>query len=88
MIAAEQCTIREIISYHRLAGRTVFDYNKNCTAIRLETFYDKAYRESFYLLFLKSEPEKVFQHTIPKFIPVEVLQTKFLPNDLQVRKSE
>ncbi|GAA5814586.1 hypothetical protein MFLAVUS_008085 [Mucor flavus] len=82
LIAAEQCTLREIVSYHRLGGRTVFDYNKHYFGIRIETFYEKSYRDSFYLLFLKKRPNRVDKHTIPKFIPLNVLQDKFLPHDM------
>ncbi|KAG2234272.1 hypothetical protein INT48_002862 [Thamnidium elegans] len=82
LIAAKQCTVREIISYHRLGGQTVFDYNKHYFGIRIETFYEKSYRESFYLLFLKKRPNCVDKHTIPKFIPLDVLQDKFLPHDM------
>lgn len=84
MKVGEQCTVQEMISYHRLAGRTVFDFNSETTAIRLETFCNKAYRESFYVLFSKHKPGKIYQHTIPHFIPLEHVGSQFLPHDLQV----
>jgi hypothetical protein len=87
---AENCTVHEIISYHRLSGRTVFDFSKHYLGIRLETFYNKVYKEPYYILFLKKNlgtaqrPDKVDKHTIPKFVPVEVLATRFLPRNMEV----
>lgn len=89
MKTAGQCTVHELISYHRLAGRTVFNFSKHYHGIRLETFYNKVYKEPYYLLFLNKNregtqgPKHVDKHTIPKFIPVEVLANRFLPENME-----
>ncbi|KAI8984575.1 hypothetical protein BDF20DRAFT_834071 [Mycotypha africana] len=59
---AEGCCIRECISYHRLSGRTVFNFNNNSghplECIRLDTFYDQTYKEPYYIVYNKNELER------------------------------
>lgn len=68
----------------------MFNFGKHYFGIRLETFYNKAYKEPYYILFLRKnidrieKPEKVDKHTVPKFVPVEVLAARFLPNNMEV----
>ncbi|KAG1047794.1 hypothetical protein G6F43_009777 [Rhizopus delemar] len=81
--AVKSSCIQELISYHRLSGRTTFRFKKKHIGVRLETFYGKTYKEPYYLLFLKSNPSKVDKHTIPTFISVNDLERKFLPNNYE-----
>jgi hypothetical protein len=84
--AVKSSCIQELISYHRLSGRTTFSFKKKHIGVRLETFYGKTYKEPYYLLFLRSNPSKVDKHTIPTFISVNDLERKFLPNNYEVHK--
>jgi hypothetical protein len=44
------------------------------------------YKEPYYILFRKSNPNKIDQHTIPSFIPVNVLEELYLPEKTQVQR--
>ncbi|KAG2193303.1 hypothetical protein INT47_008664 [Mucor saturninus] len=79
---AEQCTSKEIFSYYRLAGSSVFSYNENMQVVTLETFYNKVYRESFKIC-MDKEAQQVLHHSLPQFIPVDELVEQFLPHDLE-----
>ncbi|KAI7891440.1 uncharacterized protein EV154DRAFT_508296 [Mucor mucedo] len=79
---AEQCTSKEIFSYYRLAGSSVFSYNENMQVVTLETFYNKVYRESFKIC-MDKEAQQVLYHSLPQFIPVDELVEQFLPHDLE-----
>ncbi|KAI9360917.1 hypothetical protein BD770DRAFT_383775 [Pilaira anomala] len=83
LVTAEQCTVREVLSYHRLAGRTIVDKDRHFFSVRLETFYKGSYRDTFYLYFRRSNPNEVAKHNIPLFIQLRMLQDRFLPEDLQ-----
>lgn len=82
--AVKNSCIQEMISYHRLCGRTIFNFKKNHVGIRLETFYDRTYKEPYYLLFLKDDFSKVDRHTLPPFIPIHDLEKKFMPHNTEV----
>ncbi|CEG62753.1 hypothetical protein RMATCC62417_00031 [Rhizopus microsporus] len=81
--AVKNSCIQEMISYHRLCGRTIFNFKKNHVGIRLETFYDRTYKEPYYLLFLKDDFSKVDRHTLPPFIPIHDLEKKFMPHNTE-----
>ncbi|KAI9487143.1 MAG: hypothetical protein EXX96DRAFT_551996 [Benjaminiella poitrasii] len=94
MIATtEACCVREIISYHRLTGRSVFKFKGKRNCIRLDTFYDKSYKEPYYIIYERDVNESssnafstnnnllIEHHTIPPFIHLDTLQAQFLPHD-------
>lgn len=98
MTTANKCIIREMISYHRLSGRSIFQFTGDRSCIRLETFYNKSYREPYYILYSKGQtvtekpfrsndkPNLIEQHTIPRFIPLYSLEDQFLPHNFDVKK--
>jgi hypothetical protein len=100
MATAEKCLIREMISYHRLSGRSIFQFIGNRSCIRLETFYNKSYKESYYILYSKRQKESdqpiipyanpllIEHHTIPHFIHLDTLQKQFLPHNFDVKKKQ
>ncbi|KAI9245918.1 hypothetical protein BY458DRAFT_560707 [Sporodiniella umbellata] len=81
--AVKASCVQEMVSYHRLSGRTTFTFKNRHMAVRLETFYKNTYKEPYYLLFLKSKAHKVDRHTIPPFIPIDELEKKFMPNNYE-----
>ncbi|CEP09232.1 hypothetical protein [Parasitella parasitica] len=93
MSTADICCIREAISYHRLAGCSVFTFKGNRTCIRLETFYNRKYIESYYIIYEKdqkglhsnsmqlSAQPVIEHHTIPNFIHILTMQNKYLPGN-------
>lgn len=85
MASATDSCVQEIVSYYRLNGITVFDYKKKYSGVRIETFYNGMYKEPYHILFLKSKPGKIDSHSIPPFIPVDVLAQKFLPENIKVK---
>ncbi|RCI07106.1 hypothetical protein CU098_010470 [Rhizopus stolonifer] len=78
--------IHEMISYHRLSGRTMYHFKKHHIGVRLETFYKNRYKEPYYILFLKNNLKEVDIDTIPAFIPKKKLEKKFLPDNFEVKK--
>ncbi|KAI8085959.1 uncharacterized protein B0P05DRAFT_534373 [Gilbertella persicaria] len=81
MITLEDCCRREVVSYHRLAGRSIFQFKGSRSCIRLETFYGNTYREPFYLIYDKHKGESIQHHTIPPFIHLDNLQAQFIPHN-------
>ncbi|KAL9554208.1 hypothetical protein MBANPS3_002915 [Mucor bainieri] len=92
MSTLEACCLREAISYHRLAGRTLFKFKGDRNCVRLETFYDKTYRESYYIFYEKGQTHQagpiksqrhplIEHHTIPNFIHVDSIAKTHLPDD-------
>ena len=92
MSTVESCCLREAMSYHRLAGRSIFNFKGNRSCIRLETFYNRTYKESYYILYDKNQTHYsksikrisrsvIEHHTIPIFIHLNVLEEKFLPDN-------
>ncbi|OBZ84073.1 hypothetical protein A0J61_07877 [Choanephora cucurbitarum] len=79
MKTLEECCIRELISYHRLASRSIFEFKGARSCIRLETFYQKTFKEPFYLIYDRNKGGSIQHHTIPPFIHLDHLQAKFLP---------
>lgn len=95
MSTVESCCLREAMSYHRLAGRSIFNFKGNRSCIRLETFYNRTYKESYYILYDKNQTHYsksikrisrsvIEHHTIPIFIHLNVLEEKFLPDNFDV----
>ncbi|KAI8980378.1 hypothetical protein BDB01DRAFT_224552 [Pilobolus umbonatus] len=84
MSAAEKCCVQELISYHRLSGVSVFDFKQTHTALRLETFYNRTFKEPYYILFTKEHQtlaqNKIDKHTIPSFIQLDNIAQRFLPD--------
>ncbi|KAI8640162.1 hypothetical protein BD408DRAFT_445381, partial [Parasitella parasitica] len=93
MSTVDICCIREAISYHRLAGRSIFTFKGNHNCIRLETFYNRKYIESYYIVYEKSHEglqsnsiqtltqPLIEHHTIPNFIHLLTIQNKYLPDN-------
>jgi hypothetical protein len=95
MATAEKCLVREMVSYHRLSGRSIFQFIGNRSCIRLETFYNKSYKEPYYIIYSKGETEVDYKynkplliehHTIPHFIHLDTLQKQLLPHNFDVMK--
>lgn len=95
MSTVESCCLREAISYHRLAGRSIFNFKGNRSCIRLETFYNRTYKESYYILYEKNQIRHsisikrisrsvIEHHTIPIFIHLNALEEKYLPDNFDV----
>ncbi|KAI8335225.1 hypothetical protein BD560DRAFT_414176 [Blakeslea trispora] len=81
MKTLEECCVRELISYHRLASRSIFEFKGARSCIRLETFYQKTFKEPFYLIYDKRKGGTIHHHTIPPFISLDHLQAMFLPGN-------
>ncbi|KAK4516479.1 uncharacterized protein ATC70_011451 [Mucor velutinosus] len=92
MSTLEACCLREAISYHRLAGRTLFKFKGDRSCVRLETFYDKTYKESYYIFYEKDQTyhassirsmrqSLIEHHTIPNFIHLSSIEKTHLPAD-------
>ncbi|KAI7901914.1 uncharacterized protein BX663DRAFT_92947 [Cokeromyces recurvatus] len=93
MTTAEACCVHEMISYHRLTGRSVFKFKGKRNCIRLDTFYNKTYKEPYYIIYdidqndsdnfsvTRSNPLLIEHHTIPPFIHLDNLQAQFLPHN-------
>lgn len=95
MSTLENCCIREAISYHRLAGRTLFKFKGDRSCVRLETFYRKTYKESYYIFYEKDQAyhsdlikgmrrSLVEHHTVPNFIHLSSIEKRHLPADFDV----
>ncbi|EPB81227.1 hypothetical protein HMPREF1544_12068 [Mucor circinelloides 1006PhL] len=92
MSTLENCCIREAISYHRLAGRTLFKFKGDRSCVRLETFYRKTYKECYYIFYEKDQAyhsdlikgmrrSLVEHHTVPNFIHLSSIEKRHLPAD-------
>ena len=95
MSTLEACCLREAISYHRLVGRTLFKFKGDRNCVRLETFYDKTYKESYYIFYEKDQTylssltksmrhSLIEHHTIPNFIHLSSIEKAHLPDDFDV----
>lgn len=89
MLAEEskENTIEEMKIAYRFCGRSLFKYPGQKIGIRFETFFAGQYYESYYVV-LDMDTSKqqlyVLKHTIPYFIPLSDIQSKFLNTDIQV----
>ncbi|KAI8876781.1 hypothetical protein K501DRAFT_337872 [Backusella circina FSU 941] len=81
MEAIYQCSVKEVIGYHRLTGITTSKF-KNLVGYRLETFYKQRYSKSYHLFFSKNDPIKLRGYTVPPVIPTTSLARKLLPDNL------
>lgn len=95
MSTLEACCLREAISYHRLAGRSLFKFKGDRSCVRLETFYNKTYKESYYIFYEKGQAyhssaiksmqrSLIEHHTIPNFIHLSNIEKAHLPDDFDV----
>jgi hypothetical protein len=83
MEAIYQCSVKEVIGYHRLTGITTCKF-KRFIGYRLETFYKQRYHKSYHIFFSKNDPTKLTGYTIPPAIPTAALAEKLLPDNLNV----
>ncbi|KAI9484814.1 hypothetical protein BDB00DRAFT_853407 [Zychaea mexicana] len=92
MEAVKARCVQELIGYYRLAGQTLFTFQRY-RGIRFETFYGQTYYEPYYLLLLPIMKGQITdrtdfsgfeisKHTIPNFIPVEKISKAFFPRDM------
>ena len=87
--AGERRVLDRLSSAYRLTGKTTFPGLDHSVGIRLETFFNGKYHESFYVM-LREDRQKpgklvVSRHTLPSFIPLGQLAQQLLDVDLNVK---
>eukprot|EP01126_Amoeba_proteus_P042035 TRINITY_DN4551_c0_g1_i1.p1 TRINITY_DN4551_c0_g1~~TRINITY_DN4551_c0_g1_i1.p1 ORF type:complete len:197 (+),score=41.18 TRINITY_DN4551_c0_g1_i1:514-1104(+) len=79
--------VNQIVAVHRFAGKTIFKMGDKQLGLRIETVYEGAYGQAYYVVIDYDKCEKsifIAKHTLPYFIPLARISQKFLNSNFRI----